>query len=247
MRRRAQDCLAGSHSGGQAMVELMLVLPLFLMILVGIIVLGMGIFFQQQVTNAAREAARFAAIHSATAQRSVVGWLDPNSEDPPGSGVSGTYAAFQPDTYNRWDEPSDGWPNMTAHARSLVFGLNSNGVHIAACWSGYRNDSNNAFDAPPDELTIDIGGTSVPYATTYSQCTIDSQDPTTNPDAIGCTPGLPTHDEASSMSEGQGVIIGNRVTAYACYVWTPPLAGFLLIPGEVALRAVITEPIQRQQ
>ena len=37
------------------------------------------------------------------------------------------------------------------------------------------------------------------------------------------------------------------MTAYACTVWRPPLAGFLLIPSEVTLRAVITEPIQRQQ
>ena len=44
-----------------------------------------------------------------------------------------------------------------------------------------------------------------------------------------------------------GVIIGNRVTAYACYNWTPPLAGFLLVPQQVTLRGVITEPIQRQQ
>jgi len=49
------------------------------------------------------------------------------------------------------------------------------------------------------------------------------------------------------MSEGPGVIIGNRVTAYACYNWTPPLAGFLLVPQQVTLRGVITEPIQRQQ
>jgi hypothetical protein len=235
------------HSHGQALVELMLVLPLFLMTLVGIIVLGMGIFFQQQVTNAAREAARFASIHSATAQRPAVGWLDPYSEDPPGSGTYGTYATVTPDTYVRWDEPDEGWPEMTAFARSRIFALNPNAVQVSACWSGYRDDVSNAFDAPPDELTVDIGGSPWIYQSTWAQCTIDGQDPTTNPDAIGCAPGLSTHDEASSMSEGPGVIIGNRVTAYACYVWTPPLAGFLLIPQQVTLRGVITEPIQRQQ
>jgi type II secretory pathway pseudopilin PulG len=247
MHTRRGPQRSSSYSEGQAMVELMLVLPLFLMTFVGIITLGMGIFFQQQVTNAAREAARFAAIHSATAQRSVVGWLDPYSQDPPGT--SGMWASATPDTYNRWDEPDEGWPAMTGYARSRIFGMDPNGVHIAACWSGYRNDdaTSPAFDAPPDEVTVDIGGTPYTYQTHWAQCTIDNQDPTTNPDAIGCAAGLPTHDEASSMSEGPGVIVGNRITAYTCFVWNPPLAGFLLIPEQVTLRAVITEPIQRQQ
>ena len=34
----------------------------------GVIVFGIGLFYQQQVTNAAREAARYAAIHSATSE-----------------------------------------------------------------------------------------------------------------------------------------------------------------------------------
>ena len=46
---------------GQTMVELALVLPLFIMVVVGIIVLGIGVFYNQQLSNAAREAARFAA------------------------------------------------------------------------------------------------------------------------------------------------------------------------------------------
>ena len=236
-----------SRVRGQALVELALVLPLFLMVFVGIITLGMGIFFQQQVTNAAREAARYAAIHSATAQRPVVGWLDPNSEDPPGT--SGTYAALIPDTYVRWDEPDEGWPDMTAHARNRIFGLNPNAVFISACWSGYRDGvaPGGAFDAPPDGVTVDIGGVPYTYQTRWAQCSIDGQDPTNAADQIGCGPGLATVDQASSMSEGPGVIIGNRVTAYACYNWTPPLAGFLLVPQQVTLRGVITEPIQRQQ
>ena len=53
---------------GQTLVELALVLPLAIAALTGIITFGLGVFYTQQVTNAAREAARFAAIHSATAQ-----------------------------------------------------------------------------------------------------------------------------------------------------------------------------------
>jgi len=239
-RRRAH------RTRGQAMVELMLVLPLFLMTLLGIIVLGMGIFFQQQVTNAAREAARYAAIHSATSQRPTVGWLDPDSENP--SGTFGTYAASIPDSYIRWDEPDEGWPDTTAFARNRLFAINRNAVQVALCWSGYRNGAaTGAFDAPPNGVTIDIGGVPYTYTTVWAQCHIDGHDPTTNPEAIGCSAGMATEDQASSMSEGPGVIVGNRVTAYACYLWTPPLAGFLLIPQQVTLRAVITEAIQRQQ
>jgi hypothetical protein len=79
------------------------------------------------------------------------------------------------------------------------------------------------------------------------QCTIDGADPTTNPGDIGCANGLSTVDQASSMSDSVTNPIANTVTAYACYVWQPPLAGFLLIPEQVTLRGVVTEPIQRQQ
>ena len=43
---------------GQTMVELALALPLFIVVLFGVVVFGITIFLHQQVTNAAREAAR---------------------------------------------------------------------------------------------------------------------------------------------------------------------------------------------
>ena len=222
------------------MVELALVFPLFIMLLFGIVILGVGIFYQQQLTNAAREAARFASVHSATAQQPTVSTLDP---------ALGALAAYKPQSYIEYDRPSESWPHMTAAARRLVFGLDPTTVNVAACWSGYRDNSTNLFDAPPDGLEVDISGTTVTYDTTWSQCTIDGHDPTSEPDAIGCSTTLATTtvDEASNMSEGTGKPVANSVTAYACYEWSPPLAGFLLIPQTVTLRAVITEPIERQQ
>lgn len=231
---------------GQALVETALVLPMFLMILFGIIGLGLGIFYHQQVTNAAREAARWAAVHSATSACATVGHLDPSDEDPPG--VTGYQAANEPIHYNRCDRVELGWPTMTARARDRLFGLPPSNVTIAACWSGYRWDSNNSFDAPPDELDVEITpGVFIVAQTHWAPCHIAGQDPTITPDAIPCSGPLVTDDEASSMSERPAVPIGNQVTAYACYVWSPPLAGFLLIPSQIELRAVITEPIQRQQ
>lgn len=239
---------AGSDVRGQTLVEMALVLPMLTMLLFGIIVLGIGIFFQQQVTNAAREAARYAAVHSATASCATVGHLDPEDEDPPGSGVFGHAALSQPEHYNRCDRVEAGWPKMTAWARERIFGIPRQAVNIAACWSGWRMDDNNAFDAPPDELVVEIAPTIFhTYQTHWAQCTIGGHDPTASPDLIPCTGTLTTVDEASSMSEKPAVYSANQVTAYACYVWTPPLAGFLLIPPVLELQAVVTEPIQRQQ
>jgi hypothetical protein len=214
-------------SRGQALVEFALVLPLFLMVLLGVIVLGIIVFYNQQLTNAARETARYAAVHSATALCPVVGRYDPS---------------VPPDGYSRCDPLDTSWPKMTAFGRSKVFGLNASGVTFSACWSGYQEPSG-ARDARPPGTYVDLGV----YDSTWVPCTIDGVDPTVTPGAIRCAPGLPTGDTASSISEGPGRIVANRVTAYACYQWSPPMAGFLLIPQTVTLRAVITEPIQRQQ
>ena len=232
------------------MVELALVLPLFVMVLMGIVILGMGVFYQQQITNAAREAARFASIHSATALRPTVPWIDP-------------IATLKPPTYNRWDRPEDSWPDMTAAGRRQIFGMNAASVRIAACWSGYQEvdpgtglPDPSKYDAPPpvDPPGYEIVPGAVPPVywdpeTAWAQCGIDGADPTAAPNDIGCNSALAstTTDTASALSEGPGRIVANAVTAYACYVWSPPLAGFLLIPETVTLRAVITEPIERQQ
>ena len=220
---------------GQTMVELALVMPLLTIVLTGIIVLGLGVFYQQQVTNAAREAARFAAIHSATAQCPTVSWLDP---------------VVLPSTYFRCDAPEelspggnpDPWSEMSGSARARIFGLPASQVQIVACWSGYQDDATFSKDAPPDGAVAGI-------ATTWMPCEIDGHDPSTTPQAIRCLTDLyqRTTDTASDLSEGQGRTVANQVTAFACYEWSPPLAGFLLIPEKVTLRGVITEPIQRQQ
>ena len=98
-----------SSARGQALVEFGLVAPLFIMVLTGIITFGIGVFYQQQLTNAAREAARYAAIHSATAQCPTV----PNLPYDP----QGTY---KPLSYARCDRPENGWPFMTAAGRNAT-------------------------------------------------------------------------------------------------------------------------------
>jgi TadE-like protein len=225
-------------SRGQTLAELALVAPLFFMVIFGIIIIGLGIFYQQQVTNAAREAARYAAIHSATAQCPTASTLDPRG---------GAAGAFVRTEYVACDRKANGWPFMTAAGRERIFGLQKSAVMISACWSGYQDTtvSPAIYDAPPPG-TYTIGAGTFTYATTYAPCLIDGQDPTADPSPIRCVDALPTTDTASNMSEKEGVIVGNRVTAYACYEWQPPLSGFLLIPSVVTLKAVITEPIERQ-
>ena len=230
-------------SRGQTLVELALVFPLFVMVLFGIVILGIGVFYQQQVTNGAREAARYAAIHSATALCPTVSRLDPQGTDTV-TGRAGATGAFQPLSYTRCDTPAASWPQMTAHARSFIFGLDASNIRFAACWSGYVTGAQ--YDTPPP-------GTYDPplgqIDSTWAPCTIGGQDPMTSASAIGCDPSLPstTVDRSSDISEAPGRAVGNRVVVYGCYNWSPPLAGFLLIPETITLRGVVSEAIQRQQ
>ena len=218
-----RETVAGKSRRGQTMVELAMVLPLFLMVLIGIIIIGIGVFYQQQITNAAREGARFAAIHTATAQCPTVPTVDPSAP---------------PQTYYRCDPPSSRWPQMTAHARQLISGLPPAATHFSACWSGYTDPGK---DAPPINLST---GDPNPF----SWCTIGGIDPRQSTTSLSCPAPTTTtaDDKASSMSASTG-LMANRVTVYACYVWTPPLAGFLLLPDSVTLRAVVTEELQYQQ
>jgi hypothetical protein len=142
---------------GQALVEFALVAPLLFAVLAAIITFGIGIFYQQQLANAAREAARYAAIHSETSQCPTISNREPRENMLPPE---------IPDF--DCDPPHLRWPEMTAHARQHVFGLNRSGVHVAACWSGFWDGdpdvrgsvpaivhSRKVFDVPPE-----LGGAS---------------------------------------------------------------------------------------
>ena len=214
------------------MVELALVAPLFFMVLFGIIILGIGVFYQQQVAHAAREAARFAVVNTGSAQCPTVSNLPPD-------------AAVVATSYWACDPPASRWPKMTAHARQSVFGLDQAAVHVSACWSGYWTTDTLGnwadYDALPRNLST---GTANPFR----QCTIGGVDPRLAAENLAC-PGPITSasdDTASSYSTSTSGS-ANQVTAYACYEWRPPLAGFLLIPPSVTLRAAVTEALQYQQ
>jgi hypothetical protein len=218
-------------SRGQSLVEFALVLPLLVIVLSGILTLGIGVFYQQQLTNAAREAARYAAIHSATSQCPTASWKDPNLSRLPDD--------FDLNNYYACDPPNLQWPEMTAHARGKVFALDASEVTFAACWSGYWDDTPNGWDAGP----IDLDGN----ANVFQNCTIAGTDPRTDLDGLACpAPATtPADDQASDLAAADAAS-ANQVTVYACYVWRPPLLGDL-IGSTITMRASITEAMQHQK
>lgn len=227
-------------SRGQSLVEFALVAPLFTLLLSGIIIFGIGVFYQQQLTNAAREAARYVAIHSATSQCPTTSWVEPALNRLPDD--------FELTTYQTCDPPSQRWPVMSEYARSKVFGLDPNAVHFAACWSGYWDDSPEArHDAPAiDRVTL--------QPNEFRECTIGGINPRTDSGNLPCPPPL-TQDWTSEPGDGDdqasnlafsGATTTNQVTVYACYVWSPPFISSFT-GGDVTMRAVITEAMQHQQ
>ncbi len=213
---------------GQTLVEFALIAPLLFILVGGIIGLGIGVFYQQQLTNAAREGARYAAIHSETSQCPTVSNLEPH-----GSMLPPDVADYD------CDPPNLRWPEMTKHARGHVWGLSRSAVHLAACWSGYW-DGSSGWDAAPINAV-----TRTPNE--FKPCTIGGVKPGSNPSAIGCPPPLTTaaDDQASSLAHSSAPS-ANQVTVYACYVWTPPFLG-PLIGSQITLRAVVSEAMQHQK
>lgn len=220
----------------QALVEFALVIPIFLLLLMTIVVLGLYVFYNQQLENAAREAARYAAVHSNSSQCPTVSMLDP-------------ILTMKPEGYARCDAPEDGWPKMTGAARSMIWGMNPASVSVTACWSGN-------IETPPTPPNADA----LPISTNpWANCTMDGIDPQTAAASLACPRGSIVAPSAAHKADGDDKASANAalaggtqqyattVTVYSCFNWSPPLGGFLIIPNTIKLQAVITEPLQRQQ
>jgi hypothetical protein len=238
-------------------VEFALVFPIFLLLVFALIVYGLHAFYNEQLSNAAREAARYAIVHSATAQCPVVSQLDP-------------IETLQGEGYRRdCDAPENGWPNMTTAARSKVWGMASNQVSLTACWSGFVDQD----PASPTYLQRDQRP-STP-GVEFTDCTIGGINPQTDAPSLPCPAPMTTpsanpdretapadgDDKASSIavaggSTGADTHYPTTVTVYTCFNWQPPLAGIgfqvpwgtwsLGMPQTIPIRAVVTEALQRQ-
>jgi Flp pilus assembly protein TadG len=237
----------GRHrTRAQALVEFALVFPIFMLLIFSILILGLYVFYNQQLANAAGQAARYAAVHSSTALCPTVSRV----ESP----------TLTPLTYSRCDTPEAGWPNMTAAARSSVWGMNPSQVAVVGCWSGYVDSSNNYDALPVDPVTSN--------ANAFVDCTMRDPslaqppvNPKANPGDLPCPattigsaltpPKADGDDKASGIAAAIGTTTNTSypttVTVYACFKWSPPLAGVIFIPSQVTLRAVVTEALQRQQ
>jgi hypothetical protein len=128
-------------------------------------------------------------------------------------------------------------------------------VSVSACWSGYI-----------DPATLQRDQAASTPGMSFADCTIGGINPRTEPSGLACPAPITTastdpnretatadgDDKASSIavvagSTGSDTHFPTTVTVYACFNWTPPMAGFVLIPAQIPLRAVITEVMQRQQ
>jgi hypothetical protein len=88
MRQRRHE----GRQAGQSLLEFALVIPIFLAMLLGLVDLGRAIWANNAVANAAREAARFAAVHGgAKGQPCPVGPLNPARETAPPASPSCPY------------------------------------------------------------------------------------------------------------------------------------------------------------
>ena len=221
-----------TYGRGQALVEFAFVFPIFMALLMSIIMLGLYVFYNQQLENSAREGARFAAVNSTRAQCPTVSRLDPILSNQ------------EPDKYIRCDAPEKGWTRMIGKARSSIWGMSPNLVAVSACWSGFVDPVTQAHDALPEPPNV------------FTQCTIGGVNPIDDAGSLACPPPTPAiftgtpstagDDKASSLAFANGRHYPTTVTVYACFQWTPPLSGFGIIPSTITLRAIVTEAMQRQ-
>lgn len=261
MLNGARLSLSRRQPRGQTLTEFALVAPLFFTLFFGIIVIGIALFYQQQITHAARESARYAVIHSATARCPTVSNVEPHAALLP-----------LPNSYYECDAPSARWPFMTGAARGSVVGMTSANVLVTACWSGYWTRDSGGNWAAHDEAAVDpVTGAPNEFrectVRVFGWCSGDSGasavhviNPRTLGDAtcpgsdkkvrVDCGKQFPlttdTDDMASSFASSDGRN-ANQVTVLTCYAWSPPLAGLLLIPSTLNLVGVVTETMEYQQ
>jgi Flp pilus assembly protein TadG len=134
------------RSRGQALVEFSLILPVFLLMLMGIVDVGRAIWAQNSLASAAREGARFAIVHGGTAS-------NPCPVGPPVAGVTQTITASSACPY-----PS---PSTQAIKDAVIAAANAGGTSLAVtvCYGkGCTGDTNlaGATNARGTEVTVGV-------------------------------------------------------------------------------------------
>jgi Flp pilus assembly protein TadG len=120
------------RSRGQGLGEFALVLPIFLTILIGMVDLGRAVWANNSVANAAREAARFAAVHGGSCEELVDGTVCSSANYCPVGPFSAPTVVPAASTSCPNPSPSKQSIYDTA-AGYLVAG--GTGVTVSACYS----------------------------------------------------------------------------------------------------------------
>ena len=103
---------------GAAMVEFALILPLFLLILFGIINYSILLFDQAIITNAAREGARWGAIHTTQTSTAICSSSVAGTTDP--CGIANNYASAGLISFGSATVSSSSTGDGTSHSEVTV-------------------------------------------------------------------------------------------------------------------------------
>jgi len=133
-----QSSRSRPRSAGQALVETALILPVFLMLLMGIVDLGRAVWATTSLASAAREATRYAIVHGGVASDPCpVGPAGPDAQIPAAS------------TSCPYPSPSKQSIVDAAVAAAIAGGTN---VAVTVCYgsgcTGNTDTTNNALGEP---------------------------------------------------------------------------------------------------
>ena len=126
-------------------------------------------------------------------------------------------------------------------------------------WAAYDQVAVDAAGIPNDfrECSVQVYGWTPGQNPDSDPSNVHTINPRTGADVtsgqtirVDCTRQFPLtttgDDMASNFSASNGAS-ANRVSVLVCYPWSPPLAGFLLIPRTVMMHAVVIEGMEYQQ
>ena len=220
------------------------------MVLVGIIVLGIGVFYQQQITNAA---ARGGSLRIRCTAQPRVARPFPTSPRIRSCFPSRTAIALRPPGGQVAPHDRPRSEHGLRHARGPACRSPRAGLDIGrrtrAALGGARPDPDRC--RPPArhnefrECTVPaFDGARARAEHSYRSMCINPRTGVGSPPnptrAFGSTapsrfPRTSATDDMASDYAASNASQANQVTALTCYAWRPPLAGFLLIPSTVNL------------
>jgi hypothetical protein len=137
------------RSRGQGLVEFALVLPVFMVILIGMVDLGRAIWANNSAANAAREAARFASVHGGSCEDLIGAVCSSTNYCPVGPTAAG---AAVPSASTSCPYPSPSKQSIYDTATGYLVGGGSSTTVTACYWvpsTIYNSDGTPRLTASP--------------------------------------------------------------------------------------------------